>query len=273
MVVYLTAGVNVSPGEPPDAGVTPTQAVAEVAETVAVGDTAAAGETVAVARLPSWNQLSHRPVPLPRSKRPKLPLQPQSPSPAWNPPRYLDDFSDPASGWKMVVEDTYTMDYLPDGTYRITLTVADKMAVAFPPYPFSKPAGLIIGVRAGSAGANGAFGVMCQLQDQSNYYRVSFRGSQYGVDKVIQGQLVELTEPYWKDLIAYEPAPDGMLTITLACLDGRIQLLVNDVGQEIISDSDLTSGDAAIFVAAGSQPDANGVYMEAIFDDFSAEVP
>ena len=36
---------------------------------------------------------------------------------------------------------------------------------------------------------------------------------------------------------------DGYVTITLACEEGRIQLLIDDIGQEIITDTDLNEGD------------------------------
>jgi hypothetical protein len=197
----------------------------------------------------------------------------QSPPPESNPKLFFDDFSNPESGWKRVQEETYSMDYTDEGEYTQVLRIPDQMAVAYAPHRFTDPAGMLINVRARGVGDIGAFGVLCQLQDNKNYYRVSFNANYYGVDKIIGGELIELTEPYWKEIIAYEPQPDGMLKITLACLEGRIQLLINDIGQEIITDTDLTSGDAAIFVAAGTQPDANGIYGEAYFDDFSAEIP
>ncbi len=197
----------------------------------------------------------------------------QSPPPESNPRLFFDDFSDPESGWKRVQEDTYTMDYTGFGEYTLVLRITDQMLVAYAPYPFTDPAGMIINVSVMGNGENGAVGVMCHLQDQNNYYRVSFRENRYGIDKVIGGKLIELTQPYWKEIIAYEPEADGMLKITLACLEGRIQLLVNDVGQEIITDTDLTSGEAAIFIASGTEPDANGIYMEGYFDDFFAEIP
>lgn len=193
--------------------------------------------------------------------------------PGLEPLRFFDDFSDPASGWKRVAEATYSMDYTADESYQIVLTTADKMAVAYAPVPFTDPAGMIISVRARPGSANGSYGVMCQLQDQNNFYRVSFRENRYGIDKIINGQSIPLTEPFWKEIILFQPAEDGSITITLACLDGRIQLLVDEIGQEIITDTDLNSGDAAIFVAAGEQPGENGVYIEGTFDDFSAELP
>jgi hypothetical protein len=47
---------------------------------------------------------------------------------------------------------------------------------------------------------------------------------------------------------------------------------VNDVGQEIITDTDLDQGDALLFAASGIKKDSSGVYEQAFFDDFSAEL-
>lgn len=85
--------------------------------------------------------------------------------------------------------------------------------------------------------------------------------------------MTHLTDPVWKQMIAYDPGSDGGFEITLACIDGRIQLMIDDIGQEIITDTDPTEGDAAIFVWAGTQPDDGGVYMRGYFDDFSVELP
>ena len=186
--------------------------------------------------------------------------------------RYFDDFSNINGHWENIFNDSLNMGYWQKGNYGIVVRVPLKMAVAFPPYPFKKPVkNMIISVKAQGDGS-GFYGVLCHYQDKNNYYRISFSGDQYAVDKMVQGQMTELTQPFWKKIIAYQPAPDGYMTIVTACTDGRVQILVNDVGQEIITNEDLDTGDAVLFASSGDKKDASGVYEQAFFDDFSAEL-
>jgi hypothetical protein len=187
--------------------------------------------------------------------------------------QYFDDFSNINGAWQNVFEDSLIMGYFQKGNYAITLRAPQKMAVAFPPYPFTKPINnMIVSVKAKGDGEDGFYGVLCHYQDQYNYYRASFSGDQYAVDKMVNGQSTELTSPFWKKIVAYQPDADGYLTITLACTDGRVQILVNDVGQDIITDMDLDQGDALLFAASGDTINADGIYEQAFFDDFSAEL-
>ena len=189
------------------------------------------------------------------------------------PASYSDDFEDVESGWTRDYDDRYNLDYAPEGNYRIELSIPDNMAVSVPPYPFEHPMyNMIVSVRAKGEGGNGFYGLLCHLQDDKSYYRAGISNGFYTIHKVINKQLTQLTDPPWKPIIEYEPDADGYVTMTLACEDGRIQLLIDDIGQEIITDTDLNEGDGAIFVWAGNQPDDEGVYMRGYFDDFSVEL-
>jgi hypothetical protein len=191
-----------------------------------------------------------------------------------NATQYFDDFSNLSSGWENSSLDSFTMGYFQKGNYAIKINVPMKMTFAIPPYPFKKPVeNIIFSVKAQGSGGNGFYGVMCHYQDKYNFYRISFSGDKFAVDKMVKGQLTELTQPFWKKLIAYTPAADGYMTIQMACTDGRIQLLVNDIGQVIINNEDLDHGDVTLFAAAGDKKNADGVYEQAFFDDFSAELP
>jgi hypothetical protein len=204
------------------------------------------------------------------------PMPSETPSP--NPvssraTQYFDDFSNINGGWANIAEDSYSMEYFQGGKYAIALRVPEKMAIALPPYPFTKPIkNMIVSVKATGEGEDGFYGVLCHYQDQNNYYRVSFSGGQYAVDKMVNGQLTQLTSPFWKPILAYQPDANGYIAITLACVDGRIQLLVNDMGQESITDTDLDQGDALLFAASGTKSNSSGMYEQAFFDDFSAEL-
>jgi hypothetical protein len=186
--------------------------------------------------------------------------------------QFTDDFSNVNSGWEEVFQDNFTKGYFQQGNYSIKLNVPQNMVIAFPPYPFKKPIkNTIVSVKVRGSGGNGFYGLLCHYQDQYNYYRASFSGDQYALDKVVNSKRTELTQPYWKKIVGYQPDGDYM-TLTMACVDGRVQLLVNDVGQEIITSEDLDQGDTILFAASGDKKDAEGVFEQAFFDDFSAQL-
>ncbi len=186
--------------------------------------------------------------------------------------RFADDFSNPQSGWRQASDADHTMDYFQD-TYIMVLMIPNKMAVAVPPYAFDAPGDMIIGARLKGSGGNGFYGLMCHRLDPKNYYRISFRGNQFAIDKVIDNRSVPLTKPFWQEIIDYQPDADGMVSVNLTCAEGRIQLVVDGTGQAILTDTDYTGGDAALFVNAADKPGNGRIYMEATFDDVSVELP
>jgi hypothetical protein len=220
---------------------------------------------------------TEQPLPAP-SNTPDQPTPTETPSStpssAGGATQFFDDFSNINGPWRQDFTADYNMGNYQKGNYGITLNIPQKMAFSIPPYPFTRPIkGMIIKVKVYGDGGNGFYGLLCHFVDGKNFYRVSFSGVQFAVDKVINGQRTDLTQPYWQNLISYQPAADKYMNVVLACTQGRIQLLVNDVGQVIVSDEDLTEGDAALFVASGDKKGATGLYEEAFFDDFSAELP
>lgn len=215
---------------------------------------------------------------------PEPSFTPDQPTPTETPPppppttggatQFFDDFSNINGPWQQVNTADFTMGYFQHGNYAMVMNIPQKMGISIPPYAFTRPIkNLIIKVKVTGDGGNGSYGVLCHFKDAKNFYRVSFSGVQFAVDKIIDGQRSDLTQPLWKAIIAYQPEADGYMNVIVACTQGRIQLLVNDVGQVIVSDEDLTEGDAVLFVASGDKKGETGVYEEAFFDDFSAELP
>ena len=73
---------------------------------------------------------------------------------------YTEDFEDVESGWGRLTSEGYNLDYAPDGSYRIELSIPDKMVVSVPPYPFEDPMyDMIVSVRAKGEGGNGFYGL------------------------------------------------------------------------------------------------------------------
>ena len=266
-VLYLTGGLSQTPtlsqSNPPTTPLQITQSPSKVPSITITSP-------VEVPAVPPAQEVTTTEVPTATPTPSETPSQNPVTS---NATQYFDDFSNINGGWQDVAEESYSIGYFQGGRYAIALRVPQQMAMAFPPYPFTKPIkNLAVSVKVQGEGGNGFYGVLCHYQDQSNYYRASFSGDQYAVDKVVNGQWTQLTSPFWKPILAYQPDADGYITITLACTDGRIQLLVNDMGQEIITDTDLNQGDALLFAASGTKSNSSGVYEQAFFDDFSAEL-
>ena len=187
---------------------------------------------------------------------------------------YTENFEDVESGWERLYEEEFNLDYAPGGIYRIEMKMPNRMVASEPPYPFEGPlTSMHISVRARGEGGNGYFGVMCHFKDDYNYYRagVSISG-EYMISKLVNGSLSYLTDPPWKPILLYAPDEQGFVSMTLVCEDGLIQLMIDEIGQEILTDTSLDQGVAAIFVSAGDQPDDEGVYMRAYFDDFTLEL-
>ena len=262
IALYLTGNLNLFNSSPPGADL----AAQQTAPVVVTQVTATQPAATVTSPAPATS------TPLPPASAPTAQIV--TASPAAQVRFYSDDFSDPNSGWDVQVKDTYSVDYYPGGVYGMTLKTPSKMAVVIPPYPFTRPVGdLVINVKLKGEGGNGYYGVMCHRTDPKNYIQVSLANGYYAVVKVVDGNANALTDPYWKEIIQYAPDAEGWVRVSLVCGFGRIQLLVDDIGQEIITETDLTTGDAALFVSAGDKVDAQGVYMQGFFDDFTAEIP
>ncbi len=115
----------------------------------------------------------------------------------------------------------------------------------------------------------GTFGVMCDRQDDQNYYRVALSGIQYSIGKMVKGKWTQLTNPTWKELINEKPDLYGYYQVGVSCVNGSIVLQVGDTGQAHLPDPDLASGDAALFAEAGATPDENGYYIRVLFKDIT----
>jgi hypothetical protein len=189
--------------------------------------------------------------------------------------QFEDDFSNVNSGWPNQEQDEFLVGYFQKLNYQIRVKVPGIQTWVIPPYHFKKPVtNVIVKVRVlKKDGGTGSAGVLCRFSDNDNFYRVGISGSQFTVNKKVNGEITYLTQPDFKDIIAYTPNPDGYIDLTVACIDDRIQVQINDVGQVIITDDDLSSGDAALFVYGNDQKNAGGFYDEAYFKNFSAEIP
>jgi hypothetical protein len=195
----------------------------------------------------------------------------QNNPPAGNAREYFDDFSNPNSGWHAETTTDYRMDYYPNDTFVIDILKPKLFAYLFPPYQFPRPVkNVVIEVKVKPAQADlGSFGVMCNVQDKSNYYYIAISNGNFGIGKMVKGKWTDLTSPFWNKLIVATPDPDGYYTIGASCIDGFIVMQVNGIGQVHLVDTDIPDGDVAIFAASFDKADAGGIYAAAIFKSIS----
>jgi hypothetical protein len=184
---------------------------------------------------------------------------------------FSDDFTNPGSGWKILSNADFTLGYTVDHLYVIGVKQPKQSNYAIPPYSFTKPLknySITLHGKTAISGM-GAFGVLCDYQDDQNYYRVAISGIQYSIGKMVKGKYTQLTSPYWKELINERADVNGYYQVGVSCFDGTIVLQVGDTGQAHLTDADLTSGDAALFAESGAAPDDNGYYVRALFKDIT----
>jgi hypothetical protein len=197
---------------------------------------------------------------------------PTAAAPSSTPPlQFSDDFTNPGSGWKILSNADFTLGYTVDHLYVIGVKQPKQSIYAIPPYSFTTPLknySITFHGKTAISG-RGTFGVMCNHQDDQNYYRVALSGIQYSIGKMVKGKYTQLTSPYWKELINERADLNGYYKVGVSCFNGVIVLQVGDTGQAHLTDSDLDSGDAALFAESGAAPDDNGYYVRALFKDIT----
>jgi hypothetical protein len=177
---------------------------------------------------------------------------------------YIDDFSNPTSGWNRERTDDHIMDY-DNGGYRIK---ANKSNWTFWANPNKNYAGDIIvevdATKVGGPDENG-FGVICRFQDENNFYRfmISSDGLEV-ISKKENGKWVNLSADQWKpsDAIHQGAAKNH---IRAECVGSSLKLYVNDQLVAEASNSSFNGGDVGLIVSAYDTPG-----VDILFDNFIA---
>jgi hypothetical protein len=179
---------------------------------------------------------------------------------------FVDDFSDPSSGWDRVNEDEGITDY-GDGIYRILVNTDNTDIWANPGLEFTNT---IIEVDARKVGGpdDNDYGVICRYQDLSNFYFLIISSDGfYGIAKVVDGEqeLIDLESMAYSEHINQG---NNSNEIRADCIGQQLSLYVN--GQKLIeaTDSQHTSGDVGLI--AGTYDTAG---TEIHFDDFVVKSP
>ena len=145
----------------------------------------------------------------------------------------IDDFSSNAFEWPEI-DNGIAIIQIENEAYSFHLLGAGTAEQVIAPVPYD-PSYILFDVTATSANQDGAFGVICQVQDVGNYYFIEFNLQEQEVrfGKIANNQFTPLTEPdnnfeYWVPVNPLSPDPGAVNTIAVDCRLGVINLLVND---------------------------------------------
>ena len=115
---------------------------------------------------------------------------------------YFDDFSSDYFDWPILDQDAILTQYK-DEAYSFSITAADSFDWIYVPAP-EIPNAIEFDAWSATEDVGGAWGVVCQYQDETNYYYVEFNllDNQYVIGKVVNDELEGLTElndkgQYW----------------------------------------------------------------------------
>lgn len=180
---------------------------------------------------------------------------------------FLDDFSDPPSGWGIWTRDGASVDYHEEGL---------RIQVSEPQYDFWSVAGLnfedaIIEVDATTLDGpdDNDFGIICRYQDKDNFYMlVVSSDGYYGIAKMRGGQYSMIGAQqlqYNRGAIAGGRARNHLRA---DCVGPKLRLYVN--GQKLMEaeDEDFRAGDVGVITGT-----YNVQGVDILFDNFVVKKP
>ncbi|MBI3160512.1 MAG: hypothetical protein HYZ26_13020 [Chloroflexi bacterium] len=186
--------------------------------------------------------------------------------------RLFDDFSSEALGWP-VYDGGRTILRYENQSYSLQVTQPNFYDWAFIPADFFVYE-VWFDVQGASGEQDGTFGVMCQYQDEGNYYFVEFDlgTSEYRIGHVQDDYESTLTEPEW----TFSPdlySATSVNRIGVGCTLGSITLFINDqwANEVSIAAPFENPGEAAFFVYAFDTADSDG--YKVIIDNVEAWQP
>jgi hypothetical protein len=217
-----------------------------------------------------------QPTPAPRVTNPPS----QSASTLENPQNafgtFVDDFSNPTSGWIIAENNMYNIGYSKEQDYLLKIMDAGRFIFLTPPDGLTLPfKNVTIKVEVKQENIPGSsYGVMCRIGDNNSYYAVEVREREYKITKIVMGQETALTIPEWKRAGNIEFVDSrGFAHMTVKCSGDAISVDFNGQTQPAIMDAHnpLLSGNVAIF-GRGSTTVKSGLSNQVSFDNFSLVV-
>ncbi len=177
--------------------------------------------------------------------------------------------------WQVEDTDQYRTDISQRGDWAIGVKEADMSVAVIPPGQASTGvANVLITMDVATSAVDQIAGVRCQVQDEKNYYQVSFKNKQFAVGRIVDGKLTPLTEPYWKNsqFIGSEGMPGGA-NVTVTCQGSNIGVSIEGMGEiPLVSDPDdrFQKGKIALFAAPADKMTGE-FFSFAIFNNLNIE--
>jgi hypothetical protein len=176
-------------------------------------------------------------------------------------PRVLfrDDFSSSSSGWGTGVDDTGSLDY-EGGEYVFKITREKWFTWGNLADETFENARIEVDVQNQSGHDEPTFGVMCNYQDDQNYYYAGF-GSDgyYAIVRTQNNEDLFLTDAADNQWILSDDIATGRDTYNLAveCANGEIKLIVDGDTIASVQDDTFTKGQIGLFVLTFDRSDAD----------------
>lgn len=189
---------------------------------------------------------------------------------------FMDDFSSNAFDW-IEYEDEITVLKLENEAYSFQILEPEYYDWSYIPTSFY-PHFLTFDVYGLPGEQDGTFGVMCQYQDEYNYYyvEIDLQTQEYVIAEIYDDEYILLNEPLeedydWLTADALNLAPEEPNTITVECSLSAITLIINDefVNSVVVTDQFSDEGDMAFFVYAYSFVGSEG--YKVFFDNVIAQ--
>ncbi len=180
---------------------------------------------------------------------------------------FVDDFSDPNSGWENFSDDVTTYGYS-DGSYMISITKPEYCGYTVLERTFSD-----VIVEADAIKVYGAedadYGLVCRRQQDQKLYIAGITASGfYGMVKIMNGEPADLGPSEWQYQSTAIRSGSDTNHLRLTCNFDQLSLAVNGTTIDMGKDTDLRTGDVGVYACAY---DATGI--EVLYDNFLVSQP
>ena len=179
---------------------------------------------------------------------------------------FVDEFSDPKSGWLAEKNDNIILEYSPEGFWIISNN-QNTIAWSLPGMNF-KDVQAEVSVSKVTGSDNNAFGILCRYKNKDNYYRFSISSDgYYGISKVENGTENTLGNgvmDFSFDIL--QGFEENRLAVI--CEGSNLELYVNDNRLMSVQDETFTTGDIGIFTE-----NREGDNLAVLFKNFLVKNP
>jgi hypothetical protein len=178
---------------------------------------------------------------------------------------FLDDFSDPSSGWNRAVTPSGLSDY-EDGVYRIFVRQPFIDIWSLPGINL-EDARIEVDAFKVSGERNNRFGIICRVNGENYYTFMISSDGYYGIGKVrgLEHTLVGMQAMQFSTVINQGAASNHLRA---DCLGENLALYVNDQLVQQARDTDFPSGDVGLIAGTYDITD-----VEIFFDNFLVREP